>query len=318
MTRVGGWNWYPSWMMLASFMVQFHGYKVTSPLLKPLFFSLRLKLHFNWYLLQFLFGVYLYMYLYIPTMAFIVSVILYRDERNGHYLRFYLYGCIVTIYLPCMMWMCRFLISLYINSLDMVMGQNPGTLGTVPEFGWLMEVYSSNMGIIGFDPSPYIYGISDLSENSAPPTSLITGNKFSKSSWTDPNRFTSLHSPCPPSFSFPHCIRRYPPYSWNIPMFLSQYIISQYIPIYPKKTSPWHSWYISQLISQLICLILSMTFGKNQLVTQQPAEEYEEHLGALSALNQARQKGLTCWCWICWIGKRAKRRMSSQCMYIYM
>jgi len=37
-----------------------------------------------------------------------------------------------------------------------------------------------------------------------------------------------------------------------------------------------------------------MTFGKNQLVTQQPAEEYEEHLGALSALNQARQKGLTC------------------------
>ena len=39
-----------------------------------------------------------------------------------------------------------------------------------------------------------------------------------------------------------------------------------------------------------------MTFGKNQLVTQQPsvdpqpAEEYEEHLGALSALNQARQK----------------------------
>ena len=62
------------------------------------------------------------------------------------------------------------------------MGQNPGTLGTVPEFGWLMEVYSSNMGIIGFDPSPYIYGISDLSENSAPPTSLITGNKFSKSS----------------------------------------------------------------------------------------------------------------------------------------
>ena len=65
--------------------------------------------------------------------------------------------------------MCRFLISVYINSLDMVMGQNPGTLGTVPEFGWSMEVYSSNMGIIGFDPSPYIYGISDLSENSAPP-----------------------------------------------------------------------------------------------------------------------------------------------------
>ena len=168
------------------------------------------------------------------------------------------------------MWTRRFLISLYINSLDMVMGQNPGTLGTVPEFGWLMEVYSSKYGNNRFWPIPIhmglsensvplnpmvlliiipikwlfhweytlfsdkpIYGISDLSENSAPPTSLITGNKFSKSSWTDPNRFTPRKSPSifmsPLHPAISPILMKYP-YVF-IPMYPN---ISQYIPIYPN------------------------------------------------------------------------------------
>ena len=34
----------------------------------------------------------------------------------------------------------------------MAMPQNPGAIGTN---SWLMNVYSPNMVIIGFDPSPY-------------------------------------------------------------------------------------------------------------------------------------------------------------------